>query len=205
MRNIAILENDTTGIVNFTDEEKAQFESSLNEITNGDYQNTVEAYQAEVKAEEEQKPTAQDENGQFVTAEPNKIAEVQKRAEEKKVEIAQNSEDNKATKFEVETPKKSEVTSFAQAKQISGSFTNVIKDFKNYSDKVIAEAAKTVARFGKSAQVYFGNLGGYNFITAIGKENNGWDTDQIKNLNLSFSQRKILNEEAEREEKLHLA
>lgn len=179
----------------------------LDKATNGNYSAIIkDGEAADIKAPvittiEKADATSSDGIGLNNTSQ-TQIQQIIERKENNQKQIAQNSDDNKATKFEVETPKKSEVTSFAQAKQLSGSFTNVIKDFKNYGDKVVAEAAKTVARFGKSAQVYFGNLGGYNFITAIGKENNGWDTDQISKLNLSFAQRKILTEQAkEKEEK----
>jgi len=200
LTNIVVLTNDKTGIVNMTDEEKENFSSFINELTNNDYSKAVETYNKEVEnynpGSDAASITGIGLNNQLLNIE-QKIQEIA----EKKQELKNNS-DEKTPKFEVEkTPKKYEIKTVAEAKQFAGSFTKVLENFKQYGDQVMEDAAKTVARFGRSTQVYYANLcSNMKFTNAIEKNNNGWTMEQIQHLNLSFTQRKEMTEKVEKEE-----
>lgn len=204
LTNIAELTHDTTGIVNFSEEELKNFNSQMNEFTNGDYNQALETYNASINNNSDVSNGNTETDYGFSTqfqATVN-IGELRQSVTEKKEEIERNS-DFSAPEFKIETTKKkSSVTTLSEAKELSGSFAKVIADFKNYSDKVIEDAAKTVASFGRASQVYFANLSSnMKFTDAIGNNNNGWTVSQIDKLNLSFTKRAEMTEKAEEREK----
>lgn len=188
---------------------KEELTKVLDKATNGNYTAIVKDgedtdIKAPVVAASEKKDATSSDGIGLNNVQQSTIAQIIKSKKNNEDQIAKSSDDGK-TKFVVESPQKSEVTTIAEAKQIAGSFTNVIKSFSDYGDRVMAEAAQTVARFGKSAQVYFANLGGWKFTKEIGK-NNEWTIAQIGHLYLSLAQREYLTEQAkEREEKLSQA
>ena len=153
LADVVELTNDETGIVELSEEEKTQFNSNMNDLTNGDYDKAIETYNVEQAAKSQKTQDATSTDYGFLQRQDFPTIDALRQSAEEKSRAIADSDDLKTPNFELEkTPLQAEHQSYQNAKK-NGIYA-VIAFFKDTKNTLIKrDVAKTVAKDNNRVQL----------------------------------------------------